>query len=119
MGDSVVAEGTVEVEDADPQKLAKLTAHAVARIADRFPLSRKVSRHLEGKERRAGLLSDIGAILVCLYERNPEAVEQFAINLKDGAMMARQQRAAAKQQGPTGNGAGDHSHIPTPAGGTT
>lgn len=118
MGDSVVQDETREVEDTDPQRLAHLTAHAVARLADRFNITRRFSRHLEGKERRAGILSDIGAALVCLYQRNPHAVEQLAIGLKDEVRAAHAKRVATKQHGPTANGAGNPQHVPTPSGGT-
>lgn len=118
MGDSVLAEDMPTVEDVDPQRLAKLTAHAVARVADRFSITRRFSRHLEGKERRAGILSDIGAALVCLYQRNPHAVEALAVNLKNEVQAAHTRRVQSQQQGPTGNGAGNPEHIPTPAGGT-
>lgn len=118
MGDSVLMDEDREVEDTDPQRLAKLTAHAVARFADRFSFTRRFSRHLEGSEKRAGILSDIGAALVCLYQRNPQAVEQMAVSFKNEVQAAHAARVAAKQQGPTGtNGAGNPSHVPTPAGG--
>lgn len=65
----------------DPEHIAKITAHAVARIGDKFPLFRKISRHMEGADRRAGILSDVVAALIALYKRNPEAAEQLARGL--------------------------------------
>lgn len=84
---------TVEAED-DPQRLARVTAHAIARVADRFPMLRKVTRHLEGStEKKAGLGSDIFAALVTLYRRNPEEIRKLA-----GALAADvQQRQQARQ----------------------
>lgn len=84
---------------ADPERATKLTAHAVARVMDRIPFSRRISRHLEGKENKAGLFSDIAALLTELARRNPtvirERVQQFGQEIET----ARQKRA--QQQGVT------------------
>lgn len=80
----------------DPQKLAKLTAHALARVADRFTFARKVTRHFEGTERRAGVLSDIAAAMYALWRRNPEAVEQLARNFGQELTARRAAQAPAE-----------------------
>lgn len=66
-----------DLEGEDPQRLVKLVAHAVARLGDRFAFVRKMSRHLEGEEKRAGILSDLFSAAVVLYRRNPEAAQQL------------------------------------------
>ena len=77
----------------DPQRIVNLTAHAVARIGDRFTFLRKLNRHLEGQERKAGLLSDVVSVLIALYKRNPETFE--TLGKQFGSDLA-QRRAAAK-----------------------
>lgn len=105
MGDFPTPDDNAEL-DQDPQRLVGLTAHAVARIADRFPLARKFSRHMEGKEKRAGILSDIGAACVCLYKRNPQAMEALAVNFRAEVQAAHQRRVTSNQStGPHTNGA--------------
>lgn len=60
----------------DPERLYRLTAHIIARVADRFAFLRKFSRHMEGENKRAGLLSDLFAAVVELYRRNPQEFER-------------------------------------------
>lgn len=108
---------TLDAED-DPQRLARVTAHAIARIADRFPLARRFTRHLEGStEKRAGLGSDLLAALVTLYRRNPEAIRKLA-----GDLAADVQSRQQARQGPTVTTDATHSTAspqpsqPTPGG---
>lgn len=79
----------------DPQKLVRIVAHGVARVSDRFSFLRKLSRHAEGQEKRAGLVSDVIAAAVTLYERNPELIKQLGTNF---AQDLQQRRAAAAEQ---------------------
>lgn len=94
-------------EDEDPQRIVNLTAHAVARVADRFSWVRKLSRHMEGTERKAGLLSDIAAVTFALYKRNPAVMESLATQFR-----ADLQAQRAARQAPANGG----SHNPTPEG---
>lgn len=80
----------------DPERLVKITAHAIARVADRFTILRRVSRHLEGTERRAGILSDIASAAHTLYSRNPETVQALAQAFVNDYQKARNERAAKK-----------------------
>lgn len=87
----------------DPDRAVTLTAHAVARVMDRIPFSRKISRHFEGTENRAGILSDIAAILTELARRNPEIVKERLHGFGQDLQNARNERAQAKEQSqPTG-----------------
>jgi hypothetical protein len=58
----------------------RLAAHAIARVADRVPALRKVSRHLEGVESKSGLFSDVASLAYELYERNSEQIDQMVAN---------------------------------------
>jgi len=99
-------------ETSDPTRLHRLTAHAVARVADRLGPVRKLSRHFEGKERRAGLASDIVAALWELYKRNPEAVEKLGAEVFAGVKTRQEQRSQSA------NGAGPGTQT-QPVGGYT
>ncbi len=87
----------------DPQAIARLVAHAVARVGDKFRFLRRFSRHLEGADKRAGLLSDIAAVTYALYKRNPDAAEQlaknFAAEVKQRRAVAQARQAAASNSG--------------------
>lgn len=74
MGELTTHVDTVTAEDSDPGRALKLTAHAVARIGDRIPLTRKLNRHLEGEEKRAGLASDLFAVGAELGTRNADVL---------------------------------------------
>ena len=69
---------------------------------DRIPFSRKVARHLEGTENRAGLFSDLLAIVTELARRNPEIVKTRLESFGHDLQAARNERAQAKQQTQTG-----------------
>lgn len=85
-------------ESDDPTRLTRLVAHAVARVGDRFTVVRKFSRHLEGADRRAGLLSDVSAALIELYKRNPEIVESLGKQAAQNFAAHREVRKAATTQ---------------------
>lgn len=87
---------TVTPESEDPERLVNLTAHAVARIADRFTFVRRFSRHFEGSEKRAGILSDLAAVIFTLYKRNPGTFEVFGKQVGAELAERRRQQAAAK-----------------------
>lgn len=61
----------------DPERPVKLVARIVARTADRIAPLKKLSRHLEGTETKAGLLSDLTAAAFDLYGRNSDEVERL------------------------------------------
>lgn len=67
----------VGVGTQDPSRAATLLAHAIARGMDRIGPLRKVSRHLEGNENRAGIGSDLLSGAYELYVRNQEQVEKL------------------------------------------
>lgn len=83
-------------EDSDPTRVTRVTAHAIARIADHIPFSRKLSRHFEGTDNRAGLFSDLLILLTELAKRNPDLVKQrlesFGEDLSNARMARAQQR---------------------------
>ena len=80
----------------DPAQLVNIVAHAVARIGDRFGFVRKLSRHAEGQEKRAGIVSDITSALFTLYKRNPEEMQKLGTALYADIRQRREQ--AAQQQ---------------------
>lgn len=84
-------------EDDDPTRAVRITAHAVARVADRLPFSRKISRHMEGQENRAGVVADLLSLLVELVRRNPDLIEQQVSNFSANVQRAKEQRAAQAQ----------------------
>jgi hypothetical protein len=89
--------------DGDPERLAHLLAHTVARGFDRISLLRKLSRHLEGAEKRAGIGSDLLSAAVELYSRNQEAIRQLG---RQYAQNVAERRTAAPSQDPVvANGA--------------
>lgn len=99
IGEFPSADGT-DKADADPTRPMRLTAHAVARVADRLPFSRRISRHMEGTDNRAGIFSDILALITELVKRNPDLIESRLEAFGDELSKARQQREeqrAAKQ----------------------
>lgn len=95
--------GTGNEDATDPERLTRIVARIVARSAERFPFTRKLSRHLEGQDKRSGILSDIAAAAIELYRRNPEAVENLGKQAAQDFKQRRMQRAAAKET-PNHNG---------------
>lgn len=93
------------LDDEDPTRLPRLTAHAVARFADRIAPLRKFSRHMEGTERKAGLASDLLAALMALYRRNPEAMQVMARTVASDVKVRQAARKnATSPSTPNGNG---------------
>jgi hypothetical protein len=88
----------------DPERPTRITAHAIARVADRIPFSRKISRHLEGTDARAGILSDVLALFVEIARRNPEIIEHGVEDLMSNASQARANRARAQTKPATPDG---------------
>lgn len=78
----------------DPERPARILAHALARGADRFPLLRKLSRQVEGTDAKAGLGADIAASVYELCVRNQEQLEQLARGYVKNAEARRAARAA-------------------------
>lgn len=91
--------GTLVGENEDPEALARITAHAIARMADRIPFSRKLSRHLEGTEKRSGIMSDIGTALITMYKRNPDVIEQLAASVAQDVKVKQAARKAPTNGG--------------------
>lgn len=83
----------VNKEPEDPTRPTMITAHAVARVADRIPFSRRISRHMEGTENRAGILSDVLNLAMELIRRNPQAVKRQVESLGDELQKVRDTRA--------------------------
>jgi hypothetical protein len=83
------ADDLAQGQTADPERLANVTARIVARAADRFTFVRKLSRHFEGEDKRAGILSDLVSAAWLLYRRNPAAIESL---LQQGARLAKEAR---------------------------
>lgn len=79
----------------DPEALARIVAHMVARIGDKFTFLRRFSRNAEGQEKRAGLLSDLVSALYALWKRNPDAAEQIARGLVSDVKAKQAARASA------------------------
>lgn len=104
VGEFPDADADAAISESDPARLVRTTAHAVARIGDRFTLVRKLSRHMEGQDKRSGIFSDLFAVLTELYRRNPEAFEQLGKQAADDFKTRRMQRAEAKE--PTTNNGG-------------
>lgn len=87
----------------DPQRLANIVAHAVARVGDKFSPLRRFSRNMEGQEKRAGLVSDLVAALYTLWKRNPAAAEQLARGVISDVKQRQSQRAS-EAKSPTTQG---------------
>lgn len=109
IGEMVTGSGAASPSD-DPQTLVKTVGHAVARVGDKFGPLRKLSRHLEGRERRAGLLADIAAAVAELYRRNPDEVKMLAESFLTDVRRKQEARQSAVK-------ASQNGHMPqTPAG---
>lgn len=67
----------------DPEAPAKIIAHMIARVGDRFGVVRKFSRHMEGQEKRAGLLADAFSAFMALYARNPDLINELGEKLRE------------------------------------
>lgn len=78
----------------DPERPAKILAHALARGADRFPLLRKLSRQVEGTDNKAGLGADILASSYELCIRNQAQIEQMIRDYMANAEQRREAKAA-------------------------
>lgn len=99
-------------DDTDPTRVTRVTAHALARVADRVPFSRKLSRHFEGTDSRAGLFSDLLTLLTELAKRNPDLVKSRLESFGDDLSKARMSRAQQAQQAQTPNtGAGNSATL--------
>lgn len=83
-----------ESGDNDPYRLHRVTAHAIARVGDRFTVIRKISRHFEGQDKRSGLLSDIAAAAWELYKRNPETLQSLGRSLAGDIQKRQAERSA-------------------------
>jgi hypothetical protein len=87
------ADQVTQGDSDDPERIAKVTARIVARSGDKLGFIRNISRHFEGEDRRAGILSDLLSAAWLLYKRNPDA---FETAVKQGAQLLREQQAARK-----------------------
>lgn len=100
----------------DPERLEKLVAHLVARVADRFAIVRRFSRHMEGTEKRAGLLSDLAAAFFELYRRNPETFERLMTAYGKEFAARQKARKAQTSNGTPPPGVQFAQPTPTPGG---
>jgi hypothetical protein len=83
----------------DPTRPARILAHAIARAADRVPPLRKLSRHIEGTENKAGLGSDLLSAAWDLYTRNQEQFEDILRQYSEGVARRRAQGKAGENGG--------------------
>lgn len=95
--------------DEDPERPVRILAHAIARTADRFPLLRKMSRHMEGVEKRSGIMSDLIAEGIALYDRNTEEIDRLVGQYVGSIRQTAQQRQAARKAASTNGGT---THAP-------
>jgi hypothetical protein len=91
-------EGGAIDTDEDPTRLVSILAHAVARLGDRLPFTRKISRHMEGTENKAGIIADILALLTELASRNTDIIEARLANFGDDLAKARAKRNSKANQ---------------------
>jgi hypothetical protein len=77
----------------DPERPARILAHALARTADRFPLLRKISRQVEGTDAKAGLGADLVASVYELCVRNQEQLEELLKGYMSNAERRRMEKA--------------------------
>lgn len=80
----------------DPERPVRIVAHGIARLADRFPALRKVSRQVEGTDGKAGLGADIAAAGYEIFVRNQSQLEDAA---RRAIRAAEQKRAQRQQEG--------------------
>lgn len=92
-----IEESTTE-EQREPLEIA---ARIVAHMMHRIPFLRNVGKRMEGKEKRSGVLSDIGALVWQLYVRNEEVIPQVWARAK---AQAQAQRMAAEAKRKEANG---------------
>jgi len=86
--------GEVDTEDLTPSVIqgedgpqpVEVASRVVAHVAHRVPGVKRIEKKLEGKEKRSGILSDMGALAVQLYAKNQETVDEFAEKVLGQAM---------------------------------
>lgn len=86
----------------DPQRLVRIVSHMVARVFDRVPPLRKLSRQAEGVDKRSGFLSDAVAAAGEIYRRNPDKVKQLGGEYYNAFQAKRAATVAEKQAAPNG-----------------
>lgn len=59
---------------------AVLLARIFAHIGHRLPLIQRIEKRLEGRDRKAGLGSDLSALAVQLYLRNRDLIARFVVD---------------------------------------
>lgn len=64
----------------DSPEPAVLLSRVYAHLAYRIPVMRSVAKRFEGREARAGLASDLLALVLQLWVRNRDLVQDFAIS---------------------------------------
>lgn len=82
-------------DENDPERLHRIVSHMVARIFDRIPPLRKLSRHAEGADKRSGLVSDLLAAAAELYRRNPDTLQSLAGSYAEAVKERRAQSVAS------------------------
>jgi hypothetical protein len=86
------------MDNDDPERIARLLAHAIARTADRLPIMQRLSRHLEGREAKAGLGSDLISGALELYNRNQEQVNNLLKEYGQNVARSKAARPARDKQ---------------------
>jgi hypothetical protein len=64
--------------DADGPQPKDVAARLVAHIGHRIPGAKRLEKRLEGKELKAGILSDLASLGAQLYARNKGAIDDLA-----------------------------------------
>lgn len=64
----------------------EIGARVVAHITHRIPLVRSVGKKIEGRDKKAGILSDLLALGVQLYQENAELLNEHAGNAIEGVV---------------------------------
>jgi hypothetical protein len=77
----------------DPTKPAKVIAHAVGRIADKTPGVKRINRHLEGIDAKAGIGADLLTVAYEIAIRNQEPIESILKNTLDSLRQQREEKA--------------------------
>lgn len=90
-----------EGDSLDPERPVRLVAHIIARGADRSKFLRKFSRHMEGREAKAGIVSDILAVGYELARRNSDELEKLGREYVESVIQKGKDRKAAERAAQT------------------
>lgn len=78
VGDITAEDVIPAMGDSEGPQPKDVAARLVAHVGHRIPGAKRLEKRLEGKELKAGILSDLAALGAQLYARNKDQIDTFA-----------------------------------------